>query len=122
MGTEQSLSLDAPPPPSLPMSMEFPDVQPVTVTEPKKIENTVNTNVMSETNRNLVPSFKYDKAQIEHLDQSNNELEDLLNSLEGNGLMVSQVEKLSARVTRISVEDLIGTRNAKEPELVKVRG
>jgi hypothetical protein len=31
------------------------------------------------------------------------------------------VEKLSAGVTRISVEDLIGTRNAKEPELVKVK-
>jgi hypothetical protein len=122
MGTVQSLSLDAPLPPALPMSMEFPDVQPVTGSEPKKIENTVNTNVMSKTNRNDVPGFKYDKAQIGYLDQSNNELEDLLNSLEGNGLMVSEVEKLSAGITRISVEDLIGTRNAEEPEFVKVSG
>jgi hypothetical protein len=121
MGTEQSLSLDAPLPPALPMSMEFPDLQPVIESEPNKIENTVNTTVMSETNRNLVPGFKYDKAQIEYLDQSNNELENLLNTLEGNGLKVSEVEKLSAGVTRISVEDLIGTRNAKEPELVKVK-
>ena len=122
MGVEQSLSLNAPLPPALPMPMGFPDVHPVFGTDSKKIGDTVTTNVVSDTDSNLVPGFGYDTAQIEYLDQSNNELEDLLNSLEGNGLVVSEVERLSAGVTRISVEDLLGARNAKEPELVRVRG
>lgn len=120
----QSPSLNAPLPPSVPMSMKYPDALPAIEAKPIEIEKTANTDVVFDTCGNLIPTLMDYRGQIEYVDQkkNSNELEDLLNSLDETGLKVSEVEKLSAGVTRISVEDLIGTRNAKEPELVRVRG